>query len=252
MAFNQSFAGSLTARLWSNPVVGTAATFGAGAGLYAGTSDFITTDGTASQKADAGATAARKYAIRGAAAVGGLAVASAVSAKLDGYGGNFTESVAYGAGKFGRGRVKSAGSYARSVVNEMRTPGGWKTALTRPGVSGGIGAIVGGVIGSQVSDDPDKGAVVGAVAGSAAGIAVGQGVKASRVWSKFNSVGKAGVILSASAIIGGALKVINGSEPEVVDRPQREDVGYGSSGVQDRMQRMNASGDLVFGLHRQR
>jgi hypothetical protein len=220
--------------------------------MYAGTSDFITTEGTAGQKADAGATAARKYAIRGAAAVGGLGVAAAVSAKLDGYSGNFTESAAYGAGKFARGRVKSAGSYARGVVNEMRSPGGWKTALTRPGVSGSIGAVVGGVIGSKVSDDPATGAVVGSVVGAGAGIAIGQGVKASRAWAKFNSLGKAGVILGASAIIGGALKVVNGSEPDIVDRPQPEDNGYRNSGVQDRMQRMNASGDLVFGLHRQR
>ena len=252
MAFSQSFAGSLTARLWSSPVVGTAATFGAGAGLYAGTSDFITTDGTFGQKADAGVSSARKYAFRGAAAVGGLGVAAALSAKLDGYDGTFTESVGYGAAKFGRGRVRSAGSYAKTVMNELKTPGGWKSTLLRPTISGGLGAVVGGVIGSQISDDPAKGAVVGTVAGAAAGLAINRGVKASKVWSKFGPVGKVGLILSASALIGGSLKVVNGSEPDVVDRPQPEDNGYGRSGIQGRMDRMGASGDLVFGLHRAR
>jgi hypothetical protein len=252
MAFSQSFAGSLTARLWSNPVVGTAATFGVGAGLYAGTSDFITTDGTVGKKADAGATSARKYALRGAAAVGGLGVAAAMSAKLDGYGGNFTESVGYGAAKFGRRGARSAGSYTRTIMSELKTPGGWKSTLMRPTVSGGIGAVVGGIIGSQISDDPDKGAVLGTVAGAAAGVAINRGVKASKIWSKLGATSRVGLILSASALLGGALKVVNGSQPDVVDRPQPEDNGYRGSGIQGRMDRMGASGDLVFGLHRTR
>ena len=137
-------------------------------------------------------------------------------------------------------------------MNELKTPGGWKSTLLRPTISGGLGAVVGGVIGSQISDDPAKGAVVGTVAGAAAGLAINRGVKASKVWSKFGPVGKVGLILSASALIGGALKVVNGSEPDVVDRPQPEDNGYGRSGIQGRMDRMGASGDLVFGLHRAR
>jgi hypothetical protein len=137
-------------------------------------------------------------------------------------------------------------------MNELKTPGGWKTALMRPTVSGGLGAVVGGVIGSQVSDDPAKGAVIGSVAGTAAGLAINRGVKASKVWSKFGSTSRVGIILSASAIIGGALKLVNGSQPDVVDRPQPEDNGYRGSGIQGRMDRMGASGDLVFGLHRAR
>ena len=258
MAFNQSIFGGLYGHLWKSPITGAAATFGAGSAAYAGTSTFLTTDGTFSHKSDEASSSAVKWMLGGTAAVAGLGyaatTASAFRAGWDGYQGS--RPIMYGASQFAKdGSVfasKRVGSYAKDVMKEIRTPGGWKTALQRPGVSGGIGAVIGGLIGSQVSDDPGKGAAIGSVMGAGAGIAIGRVAKASAVWNKLGGVSRTGSILAASAVIGGALKLMSGPEPEVVDRPAPEDNGYGSSGVRDRMGRIGASGDLVFGLHNSR
>jgi hypothetical protein len=122
----------------------------------------------------------------------------------------------------------------------------------RPGVSGGLGAIVGGIIGSQVSDDSTKGAAFGATMGAGAGIALGRAVKASQVWSKLGPITRTGGILALSAAVGVAIKTLSPSQPEVLDRAEPEDNSYRSSGIQDRMRRIGASGDLVFGLHNSR
>lgn len=276
MAF-ESIAGSLTSRLWANPVSGVAATFGAGAGLYAGASTFITTDGSAGEKADAAASSAIGYGVTGAGLVLGVGVVGATAAAFragrDGYGklpkGMFgperrvpiNESVGYGAAKgvkgipnLGRRTANSVGSYFQGVAQELRTPGGWKTALQRPGISGGLGALVGGAIGSQVSDDPTKGAVVGAAVGAGAGVAIGRAAKASQAWGKWGSLRRGGSIVAASIALGGALKILSGSDPEAADRATPEDNGYSNvdSGIRDRMSRIGAQGDLVFGLHNKR
>ena len=274
MAFPESIAGSLTARLWANPLAGASVTFGAGAGLFAGADTFLTTEGSASQKADAGATSALKWGVGSAAVLGGgflaASTASAFRAGYDRYqpsnkpfwhpgryrSASVEADIGYGAANLSKDASRfwsrTVGAYAKDVINEVRAPGGWKTALMRPCVSGGLGAIVGGFIGSQVSDDSTKGAAIGATMGAGAGIALGRAVKASQVWSKLGPITRTGGILALSAAVGVAIKTLSPSQPEVLDRAEPEDNSYRSSGIQDRMRRIGASGDLVFGLHNSR
>lgn len=261
MAFVNSIAGRAAGRLWSNPVAGAAVTFGLGAGTFAGASTFLTTKGSAGDKADAGASSAIKYAAAGTAGVYGLATATGVSgafrAGLEGYEGPLAESVAYGTARNARSAVEAvqgrSARYARGLVNEFSSPGGWKTALERPAISGGLGAITGAVIGSHISDDPNKGAVTGGAVGLGLGIAAGRVSNASRTWSKWGSVSRGGTVLAASAVIGGALALMSGNDgPADVASPDDYGQPPAQSGVRDRMSRVNASGDLVFGLHRSR
>lgn len=263
MAFPDSLLGKAIPRLWSNPISGVAGTFGLGAGVFAGASTFASTDGSLGDKADAGASSAVKYGLVGGGLVGAAGIiganASAFRAGYDRYQGTIDESIGYGAAKGVKGAsgmaskaAGRAGSYAQDIAAELRTPGGWKSAIQRPGISGGLGALVGGVIGRKVTDDSNTGTAVGAAVGAGAGVAIGRVAKASSVWSKWGPVARGGSIIAASVAIGGALKVLAGSEPEEVATAQPEDSGYGGSGIRDRMNRIGAQGDLVFGLHRGR
>lgn len=251
--------------MWASPISGIAATFGAGAGAFAGLSTFATTDGSFSDKADAAAGSSIAYGVGGATVALGVGVAatttSAFRAGFDKYEGSLSQSVGYGAAKNAKGIPKvgrrfasAAGDYVQGVSKEFRSPGGWKSALTRPGVSGGLGAVVGGLIGSQVSDDPAKGAVVGAAVGTGAGIAIGRAAKASQTWGKWGTSRRGGTILAASAVIGGALHLMSSHDEENVDRAEPENGGYSdpTSNVRDRLNRIGAHGDLVFGLHNKR
>lgn len=268
MAFIDSVAGNLTSRLWANPLAGGAAVFAAGAGLYAGAETYATTDGNAGTRADAAATSALTYGTAGVVAAGGLAVAGSTAAAyragVDGYKGSINKSIGYGLGQYAKDFSKTAPkraadisasvrNYGKGLLDEVRSPGGWKTALQRPSISGGIGALVGGYVGHRTTDGSTAGTVAGAAVGTGVGIAAGRAFKASAVWGKWGGGTRLGAIVATSAVIGGAIKVLHGNgDPEQSDRATPEDNGYTDSGVKDRMGRIGADGNLVFGLHRSR
>jgi hypothetical protein len=268
MAFIDSVAGNFTSRLWANPLTGGAAVFAAGAGLFAGAETYATTEGSAGTRADAGATSALQYGTAGLLTAGGAAAVGSVMARqrarADGYRGAYNEEVGYGAAQFSKDFSKAAPKYAadtssairdygKGLFDEIRSPGGWKTALQRPSISGGLGALVGGYVGHRTTDGSTAGTVVAAAVGTGVGIAAGRAFKASEVWGKWGGGTRLGAIVAASAVIGGAIKVLHGNgDPERVDRAAPEDNGFSDSGVRDRMGRIGAGGDLVFGLHKAR
>jgi hypothetical protein len=109
----------------------------------------------------------------------------------------------------------------------------------------GAGAGIGAMIGIRLNqDNPDRGAVVGSVVGGGAGLAVSAGIRASRVWNKFGMVGKAGAIGALTAVAFGATSMLSRSKYATVDQAQPEDYN-----MQDRMNAIGATGDVVFGLH---
>jgi hypothetical protein len=258
MAFSQSIAGQFTGRLWSSPLAGAAVTFGTGAGAFAGASTFAGTDGTIGERTDAGLTSALQYgavgAIGFAGVVGAAATAGAFRAGWEGYKGPLPGAIGYGAARnakdlFSRGAA-GAKSYGQGLADEWKSLAGWRKVqiLERPMLSGGLGAVVGGLIGSKVSDDSTKGAVVGASLGAGAGIAIGRVARGSRVWGSWNPAARTGVIMASSIALGGVLRMFAGGD-EPADRAVPEDNGYSDAGVRDRMARVGAQGDLVFGLH---
>lgn len=255
MAFN-SVLGSLTSRMWSSPISAGATAFGLGAGTFAGAYSFFGTEGSFSDKADAGLSSGIAYGVGGAGLVLAGAYASAFRAGFDRYQGPIHSAVGYGAArniKDAAGYPASrAASYLSGLGREFRTPGGYKSVLTRPVVSGGIGALLGAYVGSKVSDDSGHSAAVGAVVGAGAGVAAGRLAKASSVWSKWGKSTRAGSILAASVALGGALKLMSAPEYETEDVEQSNDQAPANSGIRDRMSRIGANGDLVFGLHRSR
>lgn len=256
MAINSSILGSATSRLWSSPVSGVAASFGLGAGLFAGVSTFASTDGSTGDKADAGLGSAIGYGVGGAGLVMAGAYASAFRSGYDKYAGSIDQSIAYGAAR----NIKSVGSYAGSrftshfadIGNEFRSPGGWKTALARPTIAGGLGALIGGYVGRKVSDDSNAGTAAGAALGGGAGVAIGRVVRGSSIWSKWGGATRAGSIVAASVALGGALGLMSDPDYETTDVAESDNPTPVRSGIKDRMGRMGANGDLVFGLHRSR
>lgn len=244
MAFVDSIAGNFTSRLWANPLVGAASVFAGGAAAFAAVDTYATTEGSASTRSDEAATSALTYGTVGMVAAGGVAVAATHFGPA-----RLAESAAKG------GIAVSSGvqNYGKGLVTELKSPGGWKTALRRPSISGGIGALVGAYVGNRESDGSTAGTVTGAVVGTGVGVAANRAFKASQVWGKWNGATRLGSILAASAVIGGAIKLAHGNgDPERLDRAEPEDTGYSDTGVRDRMSRIGAAGDLVFGLHRQR
>jgi hypothetical protein len=109
----------------------------------------------------------------------------------------------------------------------------------------GAGAGIGALIGSKLDrDDPRRGAIRGGIVGGGAGLVVSTGIRASRVWNKFGFLGKAGAIGSLTALAFGATTVM--SRPKYASMAQADPADYN---MQDRMNAIGASGDVVLGLH---
>lgn len=257
MSFKASVLGQVNQRLWANPAVGATVTTGLAVGTAAGVSSYVGTEGTSSAKFDAGASSAIKWGTIGTGVIGagliGANVTGSFRAGWEGYKG--PGASAYGTARNVRdltqiGSTKAgqyAQSYSQELISELRSSGGWKKTLTRPTVSGGLGAMIGAGVGHHLSGDT-QGTVAGAAIGAGVGVAVGRAVKAGSVWSKWGTASKVGAIAAGSIALGAGLSVIRGPQYDNVDVARSEDSGY-DSGVADRMKSMNVDGNLVFGLH---
>jgi hypothetical protein len=260
--FADSLLGKAVSPLWGSPIAAAATAAGLGAAAFAGATTFAGSDGDLGERADASAGSATTYGLLTGGLVAGTGAALAATGYAKGFRGGLTGAAGFGAGSavgtipnLGRNVAGNASNYAAGLMKEIKSPGGWKTALMRPTVSGGLGALVGGVIGSQVSDDPTTGAIEGAALGTGFGIAAGRAAKAATVWSKWGGAKKSGAIIAGSVALGMLLRTNSPTDYGSVDQAQPEDNGYSSyqnSGVSSRMTTIAAKGDLVFGLHNSR
>lgn len=246
-----SIAGSIGSSIWSySPLLGIGLAAGATYGAVAGTRSFLNTQGSIPDKAEA----ARDSSIRGGILVTGGVLGALTIANTGG------RPLGMAAGKFARGIPGFVGNYAAGMKQDFllgrATKSGFMSGIgagtlrvaERPMVSAGIGGIVGAAIGHAIDrDHPNRGAVIGAAAGAAGGVAISAGLRGFRTWSKLGGFGKVGIIGALGVTAFGVTAAMNSSKQVQVDVAQPQD-----SGLNSRMSSMNATGDLVFGLHRSR
>jgi hypothetical protein len=140
---------------------------------------------------------------------------------------------------------------------EPITKASLKAFATKPLVMGGGLAAVGGLIGSQVDPDhPGQGAAIGAAGGGVTGVALSYGMKGKSLWKKIGPIGRGGAILGLALGVGAIARTYREPQYERSDKEVTD--GYGDyfsvsdSGVKERLNTMNASGDVVLGLNRRR
>jgi hypothetical protein len=116
----------------------------------------------------------------------------------------------------------------------------------------GFGAVAGGLIGSKLSDDPIKGAAAGAAIGGVTTLAA-RGV--TKAWSGAPWYAKAALAAAAVIGVGTATHAFTHEDSYTAEDHAVSD-GLGDyeaePGVRRRMNSMNATGDVVFGLHSRR
>jgi hypothetical protein len=123
------------------------------------------------------------------------------------------------------------------------------------------GAGLGGYIGSQVDPNhPVKDAAVGVAAGAGVGVVAAGAIKGMSMWKNIGPVGRTAATIGLSLAIGVGAKALHPDESyERNDVLTNDDtiVSAGSYSVQNpgvsaRQRSMNASGDVVLGLHNKR
>lgn len=153
--------------------------------------------------------------------------------------------------------VNVASILNKPVAMPNITAAGAKKFATSALGMGGAGALIGGAVGSQFNEEnPNTGAAIGAAGGAVTGVVASTAMKGMNLWKNIGSVGRGG------AIIGGALAIVAGSKALSPAQYQSESVSESddagsysntaSSGVKSRLNKMNASGDMVFGLNSRR
>jgi hypothetical protein len=155
--------------------------------------------------------------------------------------------------KAATGAVEAGG---KSFTAATRETGIANTFLKHPIVPTAIGMGLGGLVGAQMDkDNPAAGAAMGMVAGGAAGLALRSGRNMAKSWSKTPRVGKAALIAGAAIGVTAAAHAFTHEQSYAADDTAVSD-GRGSyeatAGPRERMQSMNATGDLVFGLNARR
>lgn len=120
------------------------------------------------------------------------------------------------------------------------------------------GAALGAVLGGATSDDKVKGAARGAVIGAGAGFVAKQAIRAVSTYSRASTLGKqagiAGLAVLASTTLFAGGRAMS-SQPASMQYGETDAAGetqYSNSPIKDRLNSMNASGDLVFGLNNKR
>jgi hypothetical protein len=246
------------------------------AGMYTGIRTAPEDSGT-EDKIDRGAGVAGTFAFLGAgAAAAGYAAASKFSLKgaASGLKNRFQASNR----QYNRLRAKATARAARATHLPGRMVGpatqgayehtmqgveGRMTSLYRShgstlafaGVGAGVGAIIGGAVSKG---DRTQGAAKGAAIGAGVGV-VAKGVAAAALkYSSLSAGGKkagglAGLVLASAAIYGGVRAATRAPEPSTYGETDAAgQTQYSDTSVADRARMMNASGDMVFGLHNMR
>jgi hypothetical protein len=162
--------------------------------------------------------------------------------------------VANGAWNLGKKYVNSqSAAYAKEAakVGRFKALPVLASAPTMMTAGAAIGAMVAG------KDHRTKGAVIGAGAGAAATVAV----QGARMWGKMGRFGHGAALLSLSAAAFGVGESMS-HQPEAAmipndvtgegDYAAPEQAAAYNSGVKRRMKNMNATGDMIFGMHNSR
>jgi hypothetical protein len=226
------------------------------AGMYTGIRTAPEDSGT-EDKIDRGAGVAGTFAFLGAgAAAAGYAAASKFSLKgaASGLKNRFQASNR----QYNRLRAKATARAARATHLPGRmvgpaTQGAYEH--TMQGVEAGVGAIIGGAVSKG---DRTQGAAKGAAIGAGVGV-VAKGVAAAALkYSSLSAGGKkagglAGLVLASAAIYGGVRAATRAPESSTYGETDAAgQTQYSDTSVADRARMMNASGDMVFGLHNMR
>ena len=142
-------------------------------------------------------------------------------------------------------------SAARSMSRAFQTKG-LTGMLSHPLTMAGFGAVAGGLIGSKLSDDPIRGAAAGAAIGGVTTLAA-RG--ATKFWGGSPWYAKAALVAAAAIGVGTATRAFTHEDSYTAEDHAVSD-GTGDyetePGVRQRMNSMNATGDVVFGLHSRR
>lgn len=184
------------------------------------------------------------YAVLAGAAVPGLAMLSVAAPTL----GTL-------AGKAVSGGFRRVSSYLREAYwSSLQEKSFSKAFFGRAPIAAGAGGVLGAVIGSQVAEDSGKGAFIGGAAGMGIGLAVRSGMRGSRAWKLLSKVpgGKSAALVLGAAAVGFGARALT-SQPDYESSASAvsdEMGGYTyQSGTRDRLDRLSATGDMVFGLH---
>jgi hypothetical protein len=124
--------------------------------------------------------------------------------------------------------------------------------LSHPLTVAGFGAVAGGLIGSKLSDDPIRGAAAGAAIGGVTTLAA-RG--ATKLWGGSAWYAKAALVAAAAIGAGTATRAFTHEDSYAAEDHSVSDGSGGyetEPGVRRRMNSMNATGDVVFGLHSRR
>jgi hypothetical protein len=129
---------------------------------------------------------------------------------------------------------------------------GFTGMLSHPLTMAGFGAAAGGLIGSKLSDDPVRGAAAGAAIG---GITTLAARGATKLWGGSPWYAKAALVAAAAIGAGTATRAFTHEDSYAAEDHAVSDGSGGyetEPGVRRRMASMNATGDVVFGLHSRR
>jgi hypothetical protein len=148
--------------------------------------------------------------------------------------------------------MAAAGRRWMAGTGPWYSPGRAYKAFGTFGLMMGAGAIAGGAIGAY-EGHPVRGALIGAGAGL--GLRVGTGI--ARQWSQSGFLGKTALTAGGVGLAYGITSALQGPDlsqsvalaPDVAGLPE---YGPPGSGVRARMDAMQASGDIVLGLHNRR
>jgi hypothetical protein len=131
-----------------------------------------------------------------------------------------------------------------------------KSLLTKTPIMAGAGALIGGVIGSQVDkDNPAVGTAVGAGAGAGVGVLSKSALAGTKLWEKLGPIGRGASIIGASLGVAAVATSMKDKNYKSMDTAESDGMGsynLAPSGVKNRLNTMNANGNIVFGLNNKR
>ena len=160
------------------------------------------------------------------------------------------------------GISESKAAYTKMVAGGEKIPAALaKTFGRNTFLMGGIGSAIGAAIGSQY-DETGTGAVIGGLGGTV----LAQSIRATGAYEKMGKI-PGGRLLGVAALSGllyNTIKRHQAPEVEETSYAERDNAGEGyhyssspvvevnNTGLTERMARMNANGDLLFGLRQNR
>jgi len=231
------------------------------AGMYTGIRTAPDGSGT-EERVDRGAGVAGTFAFLGAgAAAVGYAASGHIKPSFGKAASGLKKNLSYRNLKYKQYRAQATRQAARGVPVEQLE--GKMTSLYRSHGStlafAGVGAGVGAAIGAATSKgDRVNGAAKGAAIGAGVGVLAKAATAAAFKYSHISPVGRtvgglAGLALTTAALYGGVRAATRAPESSTYGETDAAgQTQYSDTSVADRARMMNASGDMVFGLHNMR